>query len=345
MAKKILRSGIIEDPRPEEQKQLDYRHEELAEAGAPVWQEVSQDKWRQYPIFNQDSSYSCLGQAIAKAAGIEQFLKTGKFVDYSAKDVYRQRINLGPGMYGGDGLNIVKNKGITLEQLIISQNLSESKMNDDSDATAFTAQVALDSKMKNYLTMGTPDIDKINTIVEPKGKPVAITLRFTMQEWNQPVPQVDPKATPDLGHGVCVTQAILYQGKKALLIDDSWGVGFGIVGKRIITEEWFKAGRVTWAGYFTEFSTENALDRPNYAFNRDLNYGLTANEDVKNLQKCLNYIKMFPDTINNQAGFTGNFYGITLAGVKLFQTTYKLPATGKVDQATRLKLNELFKIQ
>jgi len=331
----IFTPGVIDDPRTEEQKKNDYKHEELAEAGIFNWVEIPQSQWRQYPIFNQDGSGSCVAQAVAKAAGIERKLKSGIFVAQSPRFIYVKRsTGTGPGMYLVDAMNIVCKQGIPVEQLLPSQNLSEQDMNNVSDINDFVSQQALDSKEDKFITI-TPNIDTIAGIIEPTGKPVVITVKFSMDEWNQPCPTINPTEVPTLGHGIVCKQATLYNGKKALIIDDSWGTGYGINGERIITEDWFTAGRVTSAGYFTAFATQNASQRPNYRFNSTLNYGLMNNADVKALQACLNFLGMFPDVQIP----TGNYLGITIAAVKLYQTSKGLPATGTVDVATLAQLN------
>jgi hypothetical protein len=336
--KQTFMAGVVEDPRPDAEKQRDYRHEELATAAPFNWTEVPEAQWRQYPIFNQDGSGSCVAQATAKALGIERKLKSGQFVQYSARDIYtRRNTKPTPGMYLVDALNIVYKNGCTVEQLMASQLLGEQAMNDDSDRNDFDVLVALNSKESQFVTV-TPDIDTIASIIEPTGKPVVITVRFSMDEWNQQVPTLNPAEQPTLGHGICCVQATLWQGKKALIIDDSWGTGYGIGGKRVITQDWFTAGRITAAGYFTTFQTQNAPSKPIYQFNSTLAYGLTVNADVKALQSCLNFLGMFPDA----QSFTGNYYGITMAAVKLYQTSKGIPATGQVDAATLHALNQDF---
>jgi len=338
ITKKTFQSGVIEDPRAEELKQKDYKHEELAAVTPFEWKEVPKADWRQYPIFNQDGSGSCVAQSIAKALGIERLIKSGKFVFYSPRWIYTLRSNTGAGMWLVDALGIPCKVGAPVEQIMPSQNLSEIKMNDKSDVNDFVKAEALISKTDKFITAN-PDIETIASLIEPTGNPVIIITNFAMDEWNQEVPTINPNANPTLWHGVCAVQATLYNGKKAIIIDDSWGTGYGIGGKRIITEDWFKAGRVTSAGYFTTFATQGQEIKPVHTFTRQLSYGLKIDPEVVALQKCLNYLHLFPD----RDYFTGNYYGITMAGVKLFQTTYGLPATGKADQATINKLNELFK--
>jgi hypothetical protein len=340
MAKKIIKftPGIVPDPRSQAEKDKDYRHEELALAGPFTWVEKAKSTWRQYPMFVQDGSGSCLAQAVAKALGIERLLKSGRFVFYTPRWIYTLRANLSMiGMYLVDAMGIPCKVGIPTEQLMPSQNLSEAKMNDISDVTDYVRAEALISKTEKFITV-TPNIDTIASIIEPNGKPVVLTTKFAMEEWNQEVPTVNPAADPTLGHGICAVEATLYNGQKALIIDDSWGTGYGIGGKRIITEAWFKANRVTGAGYFTQFANAGSAEKPIHTFTKQLQSGLKVDPEVVWLQKCLNYLGYFPDVQE----FTGNFYGLTTAAVKTFQANYGISNTGIVGPITMAKLNELF---
>lgn len=58
------------------------------------------------------------------------------------------------------------------------------------------------------------------------------------------------------------------------------------------------------------------------AFNSNLYYGITNNQDVQALQEFLTVQGDYSGPI------TGNFYSLTLTGVKNFQATYHLPITG-----------------
>jgi len=135
----------------------------------------------------------------------------------------------------------------------------------------------------------------------------------------------------------CAVDFTLYKGKKALIIEDSWGKNRGINGQRVITEDFHKA-RNFFAAYPINFRFEELPEKPRWVFNRDLYYGMKNDKDVEMLQRCLAYLKLFP----NEGRFTGNFFGLTLKAVKEFQKQYGLPQTGYVGPETRKKLNELF---
>jgi hypothetical protein len=271
------------------------------------------------------------------ALGIENYLEEGKFVHFSARDIYSRRANMpGEGMWFQDGLDIGHNFGATFEQLMPSQGIGEIAMNGSEDRTPLCEIVAKPGKGGNYFILPI-DIEAIASIIEPTGKPVLIGVRFGPNEWNKPVPQIIGTDTR-YGHAICATNAILYQGKKALVIEDSWGVDSGLQGRRVLTEEWF-ASRVVFAGYYAFLKNDGLPVRPSYQFTKDLKYGMVGDPDVVKLQECLASLKYFP----SDQDFTGNFFGITLKAVKLFQEAYSItPVSGLVGPVTRNKLNELF---
>jgi hypothetical protein len=331
--------GLAEDLRPAEEKEKDFRAEELFAAFVPYsWQEKPESQWRKFTRFFQDQSSSCVMQAVAKALGIENYLEEKKFIQYSARDGYTRRSNFPQeGMIFVDAMNIAYKKGLTLEQLMPSQGLSESLMNGAEDRTPFCEIVAQIGKAANFVQLPI-NIDAIASVIEPLGKPVILGVRFGQNEWfGKKVPEV-LNIIPKWGHGICATNATLYGGKKAIIIEDSayWdGVKESV---RVITEDWFTKGRIVFAGYFLELKNDGLPDKPKAQFNQDLSYGMVNNEDVRKLQQCLAYMGLFP----TRDLFTGNFYGITLKGVKAFQVLQGINPDGIANIETRQKLNEIF---
>lgn len=343
--------GVIEDPRPLIEKVKDYKAEELYEFVPFDWKEKPESEWHKFPIFNQNKSSSCVGQAIAKTLGIENFLEEGKFNWHSAKDIYLQRRNYpAKGMWFQDGFKIGHKVGACFEQQMLSQHLNEETMNLKEIRTYSMTSVAKMLRGGSYLILP-KDIDKVASIIEPKGKPVLIGVRFGPNEWSKDVPMI-LGTDKSYGHAIVGTNATLWKGKKkAIVIEDSWGPNTGIKGRRILTEEWFTSGRVTYVGYFNPLSNEKkGIEvKPMWRFDTNLRYGMIKDNEVKKLQECLAYLKMFPSGIID---YTGNFFGITLEAVRLFQETYKkeistivkysITATGFVGPGTRGQLNQLF---
>jgi hypothetical protein len=347
--KKIHGTGAMEDPRLPEEKAKDYRHEEIAAAGAPLtWVEKPQSEWRKFEIFNQDGSSSCVAQSKAKEGGILNFLEEGLFIRLSARDVYAKRQNKpAQGMWGADANNIVVGDGITLESLMPSEGKGEAEMNNDSDRTNSMKVIAKVFRGKSWFVLPF-DFDAIGAVID-QGIAVNVWFRWDLNEWDQPVPKISPTSALANHHSVVAVDRTLYQGKKALIIEDSWGKDRGFAGQRVITEDWI--GRMTWASYFVDLSNlallnEAAPTKPHFVFTKDLQVGMTDPE-VKGLQDCLKFEGLFP----NLQESTGYFGGLTRKAVVDFQNKYAdeilkplglTAATGIVGASTRQKLNALF---
>ena len=333
--------GLIKDPRSDEEKGMDYLAEEITFSFPPIeWKEKPESEWSKFPIFFQDGSSSCVAQAVAKALGIENFIEEGKFVHYSARDIYTRRSNYpGKGMFFQNGLEIGYKTGATFEQLMPSQGIGEDLMNATEDKTPLTEIAGKIGRGGNYVALPI-DIDAIASVLDHQKKGVVIGVRFGPNEWNRDVPQVlgDDRR---YGHGICATNALLYDGKKAIVIEDSWGETSGMSGRRIVTQDWFNANKIVYAGYYKFFKNNGLPEqmKPQHNFKKDLHYGMQRDPEVVKLQECLAYLKFFPSDVD----FTGNFYSITRTAVKAFQTANDIePVKGYVGPLTRAKLNELF---
>ena len=349
--------GVVQDPRSKKERQMDFRVEELYSAlPKPKWEVIhSLTEIHKFPIFDQDSSGSCLAQATAKALGIENFLEEEKFVAVSARDIYSRRRNKSVGMWLQDALHIAVKHGGTLEQLMPSQKKPEAFMSTKDDETPLTNEVAKILRARNYV-MSPIDMDSIAVQIESSeddvGKPIILTLKFGPGEWNYGMPKIK-SANPSRWyyHGVVAREAFLWKGLPVILIEDSWEPKSGFDGIRLLTEDWWGQNRITGAGYFIGLPNvlpDEKPQKPKYRFERNLCWGMKGQE-IKNLQTALRYLSIFPGAID----ITGNFYGITLKSVKLFQETYRkdiekvlghsIHATGFVGPGTRAILNKIFK--
>ncbi len=342
-------TGALGDPRPEHEKSKDYRAEEVA-AFAPVdWREKPQSDWRKFPIFDQDGSSSCVAQATAKSLGINNFLEEKEFAFLSPRDIYARRQNKpSGGMWGQDACEIARNYGATLETLMASQSLGEQDMNRDADRTPSKEVIGKVFRAKNWFSLPF-DIEKIASIIA-EGKPAMLFFRWDYNEWDREAPTILSGSQRASHHAITGVDYILYNGKKAIIIDDSWGKNRGINGQRIVTEEWFNPvnGRITWASYFDDLSNLELLnpqitEKPKYQFTRVMSPGWRGN-DVAMLQRCLGYLKdetgyLFPLSIEP----TGFYGGITRKAVERFQKMNGLAITGLVNTETLKKLNETFR--
>ena len=316
-------TGLLEDLRHQSLKDLDYKHEEVASASAPTW--LNKQTYRKYPIKDQSNSSSCVANATALVLGIENELEEGEYVDLSARDIYSQRLNRPEeGMYFWDALDIAHKNGATLETLMDSNGRGEVKMNENIDRKMSDKQIAGIFKAGGYIELP-KDIDSIASILE-KGKGVLLGFKFTYAEWGK-IPSISD-VTPNLHHGVAGVDFTLYNGKKALIIQDSWGLHSSTInGQRIITEDFLP--RCTYAGYLLDLSNSvRDIDRPIF------------DGSIKSLQKVLTYEGFFPNTITP----TGVFGSITKKALIEFQKKYGIsPAEGVLGPITTKKLLELYK--
>src|SRR3990167_3121536 len=105
-------TGLNLDERSEEEKAKDYKQQEILASAQPViWQEREP---REFPVFNQGFTFTCVANAVAKLLGISLWLKDKTFAVFSRSHIYQRRSNKpSAGMNGGDAFNIAK-QGVTL---------------------------------------------------------------------------------------------------------------------------------------------------------------------------------------------------------------------------------------
>jgi len=366
--------GIVEDPRSQEEKEQDWQIQELiASVGPVVWREKQKPAseqftfkdttWRKFPTRDQDGSGTCVAQTAAKMLGIDNFLEEGKFVELSAVSIYHYRINKtwgnGEGMVGSDALELMKDKGATLEVLAPSQRMSEAQVNSYSPLVS-DVQTALVFRAGGYLQLPTKDIDYLAQRIST-GKGIMLWFEATMEEWNQDVPFLTNRLPRTVRHSVTGVDFILHKGKKAIVIDDSWGKFFGLDGQRIITEEFLKercffaaesaALRNDWRDHLDV--TPPPVQKPKHTFLKNLEFSpvFKVEEDVKKLQEILRYEGFFPTHLDGQElGFTGYYGAVTAKAVLAFQEKHKVAspmelaslAGKKVGPKTREVLNDLY---
>lgn len=335
-------TGLLPDTRTDEEKKKDFSSSELL-LGGVVWEDRL-SKVPSFPIFDQDGSGSCVAQSMTKALGILNFLEEGFFVHLSARDFYTRRYSGNAGMNFYDAAQIAQQHGATLEQLMPSQKLGEDAMNKTDDRTATSEFIGKLFRVKNFIAIPF-NIDKVAEILA-LNKPVTLGFRFTYDEWNRDMP-VLLSSNPTLGHGVCAVPNgyTLYKGKKCIVIEDSWGTGYGVNGRRYVPEDFFNE-RCIAAWYFEDINNLaqfNHIPKPLYTFTKEMGLGDT-NDEVRHLQETLATIQdkdgyLFPLT---NISATGYFGGITRQAVIRFQTLKGIvPVAGYVGPKTLSELNKL----
>lgn len=342
-------TGAIKDPRPPEEKEKDYWFNEIVSTPEAVnWMEKKPEEWRKFPIFNQDGSGSCVAQTVAKLLGILYWLKNNQYVHFSATHIYQRRQNRPQsGMWGVDAFNIAR-QGVTLEELVPSQNLNDAQM-DGIQIPQYKQDVGAVFKIGNYVTMPTKDIEIIASTIQKTGKGVMVWFYFKRDEWtNEPkikYPNLAESGLDVVRHSVTATDFTLYKGEKAIVIDDSWGTQFGVAGQRVIRESFYKA-RNLFAAYPIGFKFDEAqTPKPKYTFTKTLSFG-TTDPDIKALQDILKYEGLYP--LNTES--SGYYGAITAKGVLGFQKKYKVAPDAELDALagktvgakTIAKLNEIY---
>lgn len=367
--------GAAIDTRPPEEQQKDYLFEEIVASTAPVdWKEKTFEEMRQFPIFDQNGSGSCVAQTAKKMLGAYVQLKTGKWVTLSASHIYQRRKNRPDGGMNGIDCFEIMRKGTTLAEFAPDEHMSDKEM-DTIEVNSFEGKVGEAFKIGNYVTIGEKSIDTIASIIQKTEKVVMVWFYFKHDEWTAiptvKYPDLDLNGSTTSRHSVAATDFTIISkktapknpelwGKKALLIDDSWGPRVGNkAGRRLITEDFFNA-RNWFRAYFVNFSFEDQAQpvptptptptptpgKPRYTFTRDLEFSATysVDPDVKALQDCLRYEGCFP--ANSQS--TGYFGSVTKTAVQKFQVKYGITGPdkagyGRVGPVTRVKLNELYR--
>lgn len=372
-------TGIILDKRTDLEKESDIHFSEVVSTAAPVnWIEKPSELIRKFPIFNQGQSGSCVAQSGAKLDGINYWLSNGQdeYVHFSATHIYQRRINKPTGGMSGDDVFNIMSDGVTLEELVPSQNMSDAEM-DSVKIPQYKIDVGKIFKTGKKLHLPDGDIESVASVIQTTGKGVMVWFYWTADEWTVvPViknPSLNLYANTTARHSVVAVDFTILGpsnvpnnpdvwGKKALVIDDSWGSRYGAAGQRYITEDFFKA-RNFFAAYTQRFtfdltdSTEPSSNL-NYVFNKDLSFipwdsvnnkpkdeALNAAQlqDVIHLQNILKAEGVFAKNVDS----TGYYGSVTAEAVLLFQKKYNVASLqeletlkGKrVGPGTRLVLN------
>lgn len=328
--KKAHFPGGLLDPRPQIEKDKDYQAVEIVKLVPPLWREKPESEWRRFPVRDQNGSGTCVAQTCAKILGIENNNEQGVFVDFSARDIYERRADkTQAGMWGPDALNIMSKYGATTEVSLPSQRMSESDITAPFGRSPYDIATALKFKAGGYVQLPV-DIDAVAAIIDKQKKGVMLFNFFEFGEWlDVPVVKntlLQERDSTALRHSVTAVDNFIWNGKKCLLIEDSWGEFGQWKGQRVITEDWFKT-RVYFAGYVLDLSNEwqTVPQKPKYKFTETLRFGET-NDDIVKLQDVLKYEQMFPQKTES----TGLYLHLTAKGVMAFQRKYKVVSEAEI---------------
>lgn len=335
---KVFKNGANIDTRTETEKAKDFKFEELVTSVNPVnWTEKISTSWRKFPIFNQDGSGSCVAQTMAKLMGVLYWMKNGVYVHFSATHVYQRRSNKPAGGMSGVEAFEIAQQGVTLEVLVPSQDMNDTQM-DGIKIEQYKDEVGKVFKLGDFVVDPTKDIETIASIIQTTNKAVMVWYYFTYAEWTD-VPTVNGtinlSGPGTVRHSVTAVDWTLYQGKKCLIIEDSWGPNYGKGGQRIITEDFHKE-RNWFAAHPMSFKFETQVIPPVqlFKFTKKMKQG-DQNNEVKELQLFLQKSGFYP--ANSSA--TGYFGAVTKKAVVAFQLAHNLVGDGVVGPKTLLVLN------
>jgi len=147
-------------------------------------------------------------------------------------------------------------KGACIEELMISQNQGESKMNERPLITTDIIASRANNKTGVYFTFDKPDFDKIAEQVTRTPVVAFFYFHENGKEWLKETPSIiyDFKTNVDqftTRHQMCVVDACRIGTTDYLIVQDTAGVGTGFGESnnlRYITRE-FASKRLYWAGY------------------------------------------------------------------------------------------------
>lgn len=315
------------DTQSPEQKSKNYSFSEVCASPTPVvWLEKERDKYRSFPIRDQDGSGTCVCMTYATELGIIFKEKYGQFIDFSSSFPYQQRkYPETSGCTSEDIYEIFPKLGNCFEKEMPSQ-----KMN-DSQVMLVPKEKWFDdiAKTWNVKRIALPiDFEVIAGTVQATGKGVMVWFKFHPTEWTN-IPFVSDKA-PTSGHSVTVTDYILKGGKKYLVIQDSWGLAYADQGLRLISEEYFYE-RCYQASYLMSFRTqdnETVPERPKF------------DGSIVSFQKCMKWLGFFPSNIQEVEVYGNISRG---ACIKYQLARGITPALGNLGPITSARLAEEFK--
>jgi len=346
----VSTTGILLDNRQDEEKSKDYLHEEIASGFEDyVWEERPAKPQYYFP-YNQSSSLSCV--AGGGAIVLEHF--DGGVI--SRKDIYNRRVNYPQGgMFLDDVCKLIV-KGACEEKLVPSQGLGENQMNARYPVTQEIIKSRAKKKVSHtiYIKNNIDELAQATTVC-----PIIAFWYFDEngKEWWRPYPETlyNFKSHVDKGvtrHQVAIVDAILIDGKKYLVGQDTAGVGTGggtHGNLRFISED--VVSKRFYAGSYAiddedEVLKPDVLEKPRYFNTKTLKSGSTGIE-VKMLQAVLIYEGLLK--IKAPTGFLG---GMTRKAIIDLQMKYRdeilKPAglkspTGVVGSLTNLFLNTKYK--
>jgi hypothetical protein len=305
-------------PTKEQLAEMPKFEELVATANPVVWKQLDISKLQKYPIYSQNGSASCVAMSVCLIASILYYIRTNISLMFSASWVYQQRSNRPVmGMIGTDAFKIAS-KGLLPEILMPSQDLGESKI-ESVPIYPWYQKVAEAFAFEDTLVqLPIKDIETVASVMQTTGKPVNVWFEFLYSEWTS-IPFVSG-LIPNLRHSVvAIPEGYgIYDGERAIVIQESWGVGatqFGVL--RIIKQSFFSKRNI-FSAYPRRFRFDVTEDKPNY------------DGTIMSFQRCMKSIGLFPLDVP----FIENFGPVTKKACVNYQSLRSLQASGIIDKST-----------
>lgn len=372
-------TGALIDTRSEQEKEGDIHFGEVvgtlmadhatgaathSGVAAVNWVAKAVAAWRKFPVFNQNGTGACVAFTMAKILGILRWLSGGIFVPFSMGHIYIRRSNsTTQGMIGTEAFAIAA-QGVTLDAITPSQNLSEAAIN-ALKVPDYGNEIAALFKLSNAAPVILPngDLETVASVIQTTGKPVMVWYYFTYAEWQDMPVVADPTMTlsdpRSLLHSVTAVDFTMYNGKKALIIEDSWGKFGQFDGQRVITEDWHKA-RNWFAAYPLNLKRIQAVGvttLPQHTFTKPLAFipwsaSLNQPADMALHQSQLADVQALQGILQAMTDARGNsyfplnaqcsgYYGaLTAQAVYLWQSDNKVAAQDVLDALAGKRFGE-----
>lgn len=343
--------GALLDTRSQEEKERDYKFNEIVASADPVqWTEKKDKDLRVFGHQDQNGQSSCMANAARKTMRVVFKENNNLDLDFSSGHIYRRRRNYPEGGMALDDLMSVIRRGATIYDLAPTDGQTEAEVN-ALQLKPYMETVGDVFKIANTVDVPVGDIDAVASIIQKTKKAVVLMYYFTESEWSRlypeiKVPGLDVRGNSTLRHGVAAVDFTLRNGVKHLVIDDS--ALFSGLDRRFVSHV-FHSKRNYGAAYPINFVFNGVSNKPQHYFAFDLAFNEISSE-VMWLQRCLQFDGTFPSNVTINPVAVGNYYGLTAAAVLAFQKKYGIASPSELDAlagkkvgpATRAKLNQLF---
>lgn len=319
-------------PTEEEVKNLDQFTDIVASATEVVWKPLATANLPTWTQYDQFLTYSCVANSIGLMKSVMYYQRRGIEWKFSPLWIYGQRVNKPTaGMIGVDAFSIDGKVGQIPYDLLPSPASEEGTVNPKSFPEFYDiAKIFRGDDVP--IIVPVKDIDTLVSIQQVTNKPIMVWFEFEWQEWvkNQPTIEynnprlrhsvvfIPKKKETDMSYG-------LWNGEKAIVVQDSTGLPSTINGKRIITESFFKSRNI-FVAYMMRFKFEVSL------------IPITWDGSIISLQKCLQSKGFFPTNVS----FVENFGPTTKGALRKFQQFAGIPVTGELDAITKASLHQYY---